>query len=134
MTVTISENAADPELGTIATSDANIWWNPETKRFAVVAFRPDQDVAMEADGFSFDDGASWCGWRVAIESELVQDLLELAIRFMVAGFDPPHVLRELAKIKGIAALGAERGNICRALTKALDGREVADCAAFRERL
>ena len=132
--MTISENAADPELGTIATSDAHIWWDPETKRIAVVAFRPGQEIAMEADGFGFDDGASWSGWRVAIESELVQELLELAIRFMVAGFDPPHVLRELAKIKGIAALGGERVNICRALTKALDGRELADWAAFRERL
>ena len=121
-------------IATIPAVEAHIWWTGddgmEPRRLTVVRFQPGQ---RPLGRFASDAGASEASWRKASPAERQRLLCEMAIEFMVAGHDPKHVIRELAKIREFASAGGKSFPMCRAITEAVEGEAHEDIEAFREK-
>jgi hypothetical protein len=108
------------------TAEAHIWWDDDRRLLVVGPFHTGQ---RRLGRLACDAGASEASWRNASLADRLRVLHQMAIKFMVAGHEPKHVILELAKIRQFAALGGQTFPMCRAITEAIEGEVRDDCDA-----
>jgi hypothetical protein len=119
--------------GLIEAQDAHVWWNDRIMVVRVVPLDPGLTARLTREGYNYGTGASFTRWKDASDAERVREMIEVAIKLMVEGYDPAMVVREFSKVRQFLQLGAESFVMCRALTKVFEGRANENTEQFRTR-
>ncbi len=110
-------------VGEIDAEKAHIWWSVDDRKVKVVPFTLGQSTPLQQQNYNCDVGASLADWKEKTDDQRVLEMTEMAIEFMVLGYDATMVVREFAKVRQFLERGCESYEMARAIATALTGKE-----------